>query len=208
MSAMASQITCLRIVYSTVYSGVDQRKHQSSARQAFVRGIHRWPANSPHKWPVTRKIFPFDDVTMCWIWAGKSSSPSCLMFPYLHHTKIRYVHAYIHTYIFHIRYAQPAGNPILTAISPARLCCQMREANSQSLGLCHHSQQLVSQRVHSQGPGDAIWRQSSGSALVQVMACCLTAPSHYLNQCWLIISKVEWHSSKGKFTTDNSAINH
>ena len=29
---------------------------------AFVRGIHRWPVNSPHKWPVTRNIFPFDDV--------------------------------------------------------------------------------------------------------------------------------------------------
>ena len=40
------------------------------------------------------------------------------------------------------------------------------------------------------------------------MACCLTAPGHYLNQCWLIISKVEWHSSKGNFTRDTSAINH
>ena len=40
------------------------------------------------------------------------------------------------------------------------------------------------------------------------MACCLTAPSHYLNQCWLIINKVEWHPSKGKFTWDASAINH
>ena len=41
-----------------------QRKHQISASLAFVRGIHRWPVNSPHKWPVTRKMFPFDDVTM------------------------------------------------------------------------------------------------------------------------------------------------
>ena len=45
MGAMASQITSLTIVYSTVYSGTDQRKHQS------------WPVNSPHKWPVTRKCF-------------------------------------------------------------------------------------------------------------------------------------------------------
>ena len=45
-------------------------------------------------------------------------------------------------------------------------------------------------------PSDAIWRQRSGSTLAQVMAWCLTAPSHYLNQCWLNISKVEWHSSK------------
>ena len=65
MGKMASQITSLTIVYSTVYSGADQRKHQSSASLAFVRGIQRWPVNSPHKWPVTRKMFPFDDVIMC-----------------------------------------------------------------------------------------------------------------------------------------------
>ena len=64
MRAMASQITSLTIVYSTAYSGADQRKHQSSASLAFVRGIHRWPVNSPHKGPVTRKMFPFDDVIM------------------------------------------------------------------------------------------------------------------------------------------------
>ena len=64
MSALASQIASLTIVCSTVYSGTDQRKHQSSASLAFVLGIHRWPVNSPHKWPVTRKMFPFDDVIM------------------------------------------------------------------------------------------------------------------------------------------------
>ena len=64
MGTIASQITSLTIVYSTVYSGVDQRKHQSSAFLAFVWGIHRGPANSPHKWPVTRKMFSFDDVIM------------------------------------------------------------------------------------------------------------------------------------------------
>ena len=62
MSMMASQITSFTIVYSTVYSGADQSKHQSSASLAFVRGIHRGPVNSPHKWPVTRKMFPFDDI--------------------------------------------------------------------------------------------------------------------------------------------------
>ena len=55
MSTMASQVTSLTIVYTTVYSGADQRKHQSSASLAFVRGIHWWLVNSPHKWPVTRK---------------------------------------------------------------------------------------------------------------------------------------------------------
>ena len=48
--------------YSTVHSGADQRKRQSSASLAFVRGINRRPVNFPHKWPVTRKMFPFDDV--------------------------------------------------------------------------------------------------------------------------------------------------
>ena len=64
MSTMASQITSLTIVYSTVYVGADQRKHQSSASLAFVRGIHQWPVNSLQKGPVTRKIFPFDDAIM------------------------------------------------------------------------------------------------------------------------------------------------
>ena len=61
MGTMASQITSLTIVYSTVLSDADQRKHQSSASLAFVLGIHRSPVNSPHKWPVKRKKFPFDD---------------------------------------------------------------------------------------------------------------------------------------------------
>ena len=52
------------IVYSTVYSGANQRKHQRSASLAFVRGIHRWPVNSTPKWPVTWKMFPFADVIM------------------------------------------------------------------------------------------------------------------------------------------------
>ena len=64
MGALASQITSLSIVYSTVDSGANHRKHQSSASLAFVRGIHRWPVNSPHKCPVTRKMFPFDNVIM------------------------------------------------------------------------------------------------------------------------------------------------
>ena len=70
---MASQITSLTIAYSTVYSGPDQRKHQSSASLAFVRGIHRGPVGYPHKGPVTRKMFTFDDAIMicraprcCW----------------------------------------------------------------------------------------------------------------------------------------------
>ena len=64
ISATVSQITSLTIVYPTLYSAADQRKHESSTSLAFVRGIHRWPVNSLHKGPVTQKMFPFDDVIM------------------------------------------------------------------------------------------------------------------------------------------------
>ena len=64
MGTMASQIISLTIVYSTVYSGEDQRKHQRFASLAFGRGIHSSPVKSPHKWSVTPKMFPFDDVIM------------------------------------------------------------------------------------------------------------------------------------------------
>ena len=64
MGTMASQITSLMIVHSIVYSGTDERKHQSFASLAFVRGIHRSPVNSPHIGPVTRKMFLLGDVIM------------------------------------------------------------------------------------------------------------------------------------------------
>ena len=76
MGSIASQITSLTIVYSTVYSGADQRNHRSSASLAFVRGIHRRPVNSPHKGPVTRKMFPFDDVIMVNPWKLNSATRS------------------------------------------------------------------------------------------------------------------------------------
>ena len=64
MAVMTSQVTSHLIVYLAVYSGADQRKHQNSKSLAFVQGIYRWAVNSPHKWPVMWKIFPFDDVMM------------------------------------------------------------------------------------------------------------------------------------------------
>ena len=78
MDSMASQITSLTIVYTTVYSATDQRKHQISASLAFVRGIHRGPVNSPHKWPVTRKMFPFDDIIMNWYYLLQQNKAVCL----------------------------------------------------------------------------------------------------------------------------------
>ena len=124
MGAMASQITSLTIVYSTVYLGVDQRKHQSSALLAFVRGIQREPVNSPHKWLVTRKMFPFDDVIMrcgsnhqqfdcqsatievTWLLVGSSM---CAAIPnhidqriaHINHTSVKCIlTAYWHTYMY------------------------------------------------------------------------------------------------------------
>ena len=76
MNAMASLFTSVSVACSPVCSGAGQRKHQSSASPAFERGIHRWPVDSPLKGPVTRKMFPFDDVIMfsrkwvrAWIYA-------------------------------------------------------------------------------------------------------------------------------------------
>ena len=83
MGTIASQIGPLTIVYSTVYSDANQRKHQSSASLAFVRGIHWWPMNSPHKWPVTWNCFHL----MTSSWSGYSSSvmdvPESRINPYI-----------------------------------------------------------------------------------------------------------------------------
>ena len=79
MGVIASQITSVMVVYSTVYSNADQRKHQRSASLAFVRGIHRGPLNSPHKWPVTQKMFPFDDVIMIYGHVNKNKHTSCMI---------------------------------------------------------------------------------------------------------------------------------
>ena len=61
--------------------------------------------------------------------------------------------------------------------------------------------------INSLCPSDAIRRHRTTSTSAQVMACCLMAPSHYLNQCWLIIDKVQWHSGDGNFTKDTSITN-
>ena len=56
-------------------------------------------------------------------------------------------------------------------------------------------------------PSDAIWQHSFGSTLAQVMACCLTAPSHYLNQCWVVIKDVLLHSHGSNFTRSAHELN-
>ena len=57
-------------------------------------------------------------------------------------------------------------------------------------------------------PSDAIWWHRSVSIVVQLMACCLMPPSHYLNQCWLTVNKVMWHLSESNFIRDTSAFSH
>ena len=64
MSMIASQITSLAVVYSMVYSGADQRKTSKLRVTGLCAGNSPGPVKSPHKGPVTRKMFPFDDVIM------------------------------------------------------------------------------------------------------------------------------------------------
>ena len=104
MSPMASQMTSLTIVYTTVYSDTDQRKHPSSASLAFVREIHRRPMNSPHKGPVTRKLFPFDDIIMVWVKAS-STKPKQI-------TATREMTEAFHTNIVYLRWGYDANNHI------------------------------------------------------------------------------------------------
>ena len=61
-------------------------------------------------------------------------------------------------------------------------------------------------KINTLSPSHVIWRQGYMSTLAQVMACCLTAPSHYLNQCWLMISEVLWHSPDSNFTENAKDI--
>ena len=110
MGAMASQITSLSIVYSTVYSRRTSKEHQSSASLAVVRGIHSWPVNSPHKGPVTRKVFPFDDVIIEWSdnFPNKTSmwllvAFSCYEFiPLVWHHTIKTIKIFIYTSSLHV----------------------------------------------------------------------------------------------------------
>ena len=97
MDAMASQTTSITIVYSSVYSGADQRKHQSSASLAFVWGIHRWPVNSPHNGPVTRRRRHFvfwigTSILSCLADAKRRIALLCLVLRCLVCPKINHFH--------------------------------------------------------------------------------------------------------------------
>ena len=55
---------------------------------------------------------------------------------------------------------------------------------------------------------DAMWRHSPESTLALVMTCCLAAPSHYLDQCWLIINEAYWHLAETNFAEIVLDITH
>ena len=134
MGAVASQITSLTIVYSIVYSGADQRKHQSSASLAFVWGIHRGPVNSPHKWPVTRKMSPFDDVIMrpqAVIWIIFFSIQNILLPFKTQDSGLRtqdsgrIYSTWIYTVLLFIRYTQVCQYRINTILPDTKLICML-----------------------------------------------------------------------------------
>ena len=125
MTATASQITSLTIVCSTVYSSADQRKHQSSASLAFVRGIHRRPVNYPHKGPVTRKMSPFDDVIMI------STNGSVVL---LTHT-----HSHTHIYIYS-QFEIAKDTPYLASSLEMSVIGYFEKIDSVSTGSVYYSQ--------------------------------------------------------------------
>ena len=130
MGTIASQITSLTIVYSTVYSDADQRKHQSSASLAFVRGIHRGPVNAPHKWPVTRKMVPFDDVIMTWNKMWPDAYAALLL--------------HIHTCKQHYWHSLPLStNDVLTHPSPGKMAAIWQTTFSNAFFLCENDTILI-----------------------------------------------------------------
>ena len=247
MDAIASQITSLTIVYSNVYSDADQRKHQSSVSLAFVRVIHRWPVNSPHKWPVMRKMFPFDDIAM----QGREEHPHfTYQLPSYWWLSIVMSHSIIgidmvlpersslsrlssNNIIFCFNILRPRQNgrcfpddifkciflnenrwisikislkfvpegPINNIPALFQIMAWRRPGDrplSKPMVVCLLTHICVTrpQWDNSLWPSNTIWGHRSISTLTQVMAYCLMAASYCQNQCWLLISKVLWHSSE------------
>ena len=92
---------------------------------------------------------------------------------------------------------------ILTSNSLVRLCQKRSVSESKLSG--HQSAShcwliVFSYEFNSLWPSDAIWCHKTWSTLVQVVGCCLTAPNHYLNRCWLNPNEVLWPSPESNFT--------
>ena len=142
MGAIPSQITSLTIVYSTVYSDADQRKHHSSASLAFVRGIHRGPVNFPHKWPVTRKMFPFEDVIMASI-------------PVIKYVKCDFRMTIV---VFWFEFSRHCNVLSLTQlIARDNKCNNICDLCTLYLNYCMHSVWFLHIVINSLWPGESIW---------------------------------------------------
>ena len=160
MGAVSSQITSLTIVYSTVYSGADQRKHQRSASLAFVREMHRWPMNSPHKWPIKRKMFLFDDVIM------------------------QYFFGFIHNFIIRVEGKRSGSYKLFVIFFIPR--CRFSIQTKRRRGHWHsafrlrrclkghqHDKECL---INSLAAGNTIWRLRSWPIFIQMMTCDGTKP--------------------------------
>ena len=195
MSTMASQITSVSMVCSTICWGAHQRKHQNYASLTFCEGnplvtggiplqkasnaenVSIWWCHHALGPPYSRY-----DLSIDWCMEGVSSSvinddPSelirfektsiwiCILWHCLT-LKCRKFLKLFPTEVWYILHNQ------------RHVWCRSESGARATAG------------INSLRPTDATWRHRSGSTLAQVMACCLTAPSHYLLPCWLIISKV------------------
>ena len=88
-----------------------------------------------------------------------------------------------------------------------KLCSNMNRWKTGQGYCCNESDDNeANMLVNSLWPCDVIWRHWSRLTLAQGMACCLTASSHYLNQCWLIINDILWHSPEGNWTGNAQEI--
>ena len=127
---------------------------------------------------------------------------------------------------FSVLLALCEGNPLVTGGFPPQrasdaelwcvIGCQLKPADEQTAELPVIWDSMILMwcqcngwmQVNSFWPSDTKWRHRYWSTLAQVMACCLTAPSHYLNQYWLIISTHQGRLSKGNFTRDTYPSHH
>ena len=235
MSAIASQITSLTIDYSIVYSDADQRKHQSAASLAFVWGIHRGPVNSPHKWPVTRKMFPFDDVIMfsqkCSRKTPTGVNLGCIVWVHDDVINWRYFPSHwpfvrgIHRWpVDSLHKGQWHGVFMFSLMCPwTNSWANNRDAvefETLWCSLWRHCNVMVSpmfNRIVSNATVlfNLLWPSITPYSIIDVgqhrprlLACCLTAPSHNLNQRRRINSAVQWLSPGDNFTRDTTLISY
>ena len=153
----------------------------------FVWGIHQSPVNSPHK-SQWRGALMFS-LICAWIsgWVNNREAGD-----------LRRYRTHYGVIVMVSEFGTEHGS------TNAGLCTNLQNDLTIEMEILEEREFAISE-FNSLWPSDTIWRHRSGSTLAQVMACCLTAPSHYLNQCWLIINKVQWHSSEHNYTRDTSA---